>query len=426
MDGRESEEAMTPNRTEAETRRAAVPGGRGSGWAPLGILLALTLLAPALLTPALLAGQTAGQTARSYTLYVAAESDDIVEKIRFGPDGFEHLKSIPVGSWPTEVEGPHGLVVSPDGKHWYVSLAHVTPGPFGTVQKYDAETDELLGEAELGMFPATMAVSPSTGLLYVVNFNLHGDMVPSTISVVETGSMAEVARVETGVMPHGARMDRRGARLYQVNMMDDELVEVDAYRMRILRRLALSEHAPSARAAGGPSNESRHGGHGEGADDPPEGGGHRADPDLLVKPTWVTPPTPQGRVYVAGNGKNVIFEVDLESWTITRRWDDTAKGPYNIDVTPDGKLMAVTYKSDKAVGFWDLGTGEEVARVATLRPVPHGVVITPDGRYAFVSIEGIGGEPGSVEAYDLRTLQRVDQIEIAKQAGGIALWRAEP
>ncbi len=62
------------------------------------------------------------------------------------------------------------------------------------------------------MFPATLVVSPSTGLLYVVNFNLHGDIEPSSISVVEAETMIEVAQIPTGIMPHGARLDAKGAR----------------------------------------------------------------------------------------------------------------------------------------------------------------------------------------------------------------------
>lgn len=351
---------------------------------------------------------------RSYWLYVAAESDDVVEKIVFNPaSGFRLDKSIPVGSWPTETEGPHGLRVSPDGRWWFVSLAHGQPGPGGVLVKYDTETDSWQGEAELGMFPATMDISPSIGLVYVVNFNLHGLHEPSTISVVEPDSMSEVGRIDTGVMPHGARMDRRGTRLYQVNMMSDNLVEVDAYRMQVTRVLPLSENGS---AHVGPMAGAGHEGHDMDSDMPPQ---------PLVKPTWVTSPTPQGKLYVAGNGAARILEIDAESWSIERVFENTGAGPYNLDVNADGTLLGVTYKGDKAVGFWDLEKGEEAARIPTLRPVPHGIVISSDGRYAFVSIEGIGGEPGSVEAYDLETLERVDNIDIAKQAGGIVLWKVE-
>ena len=53
----------------------------------------------------------------------------------------------------------------------------------------------------------------------------------------------------------------------------------------------------------------------------------------------------------------------------------------------------------------------------------HGVSISPDSRYAFVSVEGIGKEPGAVEVFDLKTLKPIAIAEIGKQAGGIAFWK---
>jgi len=367
------------------------------------------------------------QAQNTYTFYVAAESDDVVEKISFGPGGLRLVKSIQVGSWPTEIEGPHGLAVSPDGSTWYLSLAHGQPGPFGSVVKYATEDDAWLGEVEVGMFPATMAISPSIGLLYVANFNLHGLPNPSSISVIDPESMSEVGRVDVGVMPHGARMNREGTRLYSVNMMDDVLVEIDAYRMEITRRLGLTlqathqldgthERHTAERAAA----EGEMGGAG-GMGEMEMGGMEMMD---KVKPTWATAPTANGKIYVAANGGAKIMEIDVDKWVVEREFE-TPAGPYNLDVSADGKLLAVTYKSSKSVGFWDLESGEEAGRIATLRPIPHGIVISPDGRYAFATIEGIGGEPGSVEAYDLTTFERVANLDIGKQAGGIAFWKMQ-
>lgn len=386
--------------------------------APLTVSAAATPLngtAPAATTP---------QAQQTYTFYVAAESDDIVEKVEFSNGSLRLVRSIEVGAWPTETEGPHGLAVSPDGEYWYLSLAHGQPGPNGSVVKYSTSDDALIGEVEVGMFPATMAVSPSIGLLYVVNFNLHGLPEPSSVSVVDPESMTEVGRVGVGVMPHGARMNAQGSKLYSVNMMDDVLVEIDAYRLEVSRELGLSMHAAhhldstgdrqmNERAAQGGAAAAA----GEHTGMAMESLGEMVAP--TVKPTWATPPTADGKLYVAGNGAAKILEIDLESWTISREFE-TPAGPYNLDVSADGTLLAATYKSSKSVGFWNLETGEEVGRVDTLRPIPHGIIITPDGRYAFATIEGIGGEPGSVEAYDLTTFERVANLDVAKQAGGIA------
>ncbi len=370
-------------------------------------------------------GQASAQ-GNTYWMYVAAESDDVVEKLAFTPgSGFRHVKSVGVGIWPAETEGPHGLALSPDGSYWFVSIAH--GNPFGLLFKYATEDDAYVADTKLGLFPATMSVSPSTGLLFAANFNLHGDHVPSTISVVETESMTEVAQIPTGVMPHGSRMNARGSRQYTVAMMNDELREIDAYKLRTSRVLPLSENAPSWQHYQETGNGLADEGHAMSDDSMAsmDHDGHHEMKPPLVKPTWATQVTPQGMVYVAGNGNTTIYEVDVEAWKVARTFEGTGKGVYNLDVTADGKILVGTYKGARAVGIWDTESGEELARIDTLRPIPHGVVISPDGKYAFVTIEGIGGEPGSVEAYSLETLGRVGNIDIGKQAGGIVFWKAE-
>ena len=329
------------------------------------------------------AAETPEPPARSYYVYVCAESEDEVALVRYGPGGAEVVKTIAVGSYPNEIEGPHGITVDPDGRHWYVSIAHGLP--FGSVHKYETGTDAWVGDVTLGLFPATLDVSPATGLLFAVNFNLHGGMEPSSISAVEVDTMAEVARIDTGVMPHGSRLSRDGTRHYSVNMMGGDLVELDALGFEIARRLPLGDG---------------------------------------VQPTWVTAPTADGIAYVTGNNVARVFEIDLRAWRILRTFE-TGAGPYNLDVTPDGATLVATYKGGDAVGFWDLASGVERARVSTTRTIPHGVAITPDGRYAFVTLEGVGSDPGTVEVFHVPTAERVGVVDIGKQAGGIAFWKTD-
>ena len=184
-------------------------------------------------------------------------------------------------------------------------------------------------------------------------------------------------------------------------MMSDELIELDAGTFEVTRRLLLTD------GTGGVARV--------------RADGHHA---AVTKPTWVQPHPTEPRAYVALNGSAQAVEVDLESWRVRRRFP-TARGPYNLEVTPDGATLVVTYKGAAAVGLWDLESGEEVARVPTTRTVTHGVVVSPDGRYAFVSNEGVGSESGTVDAIDLGTRQRVATAEIGLQAGGIAFWKLE-
>jgi DNA-binding beta-propeller fold protein YncE len=268
--------------------------------------------------------------AHTYYVYAAAESEDEVAIVRFGPGGVEVVETITVGSFPAEVEGPHGLSVDPDGRHWYVSIAHGLP--YGSVHKYETETNAWVADVGLGLFPATLDVSPSTGLLYAVNFNLHGPLEPSTISVVEVKTMAEVARVETGIRPHGGRLNADGSFFYSVSMMDFQLVELDAFSFEITRTLSLGEG---------------------------------------VMPTWVTRPTAAGRVYVTGNNVAKVFEVDLDTWAI-RRTFDTGAGPYNLDVTPDGATLVATYKGGALSGSGIYAVGQKRRAPRQAEPSPTG------------------------------------------------------
>ena len=333
-----------------------------------------------------------------YRVYVACESADEVHRIAFDGKHAKVEKVIEVGYQPTDIEGPHGLTVGPQGKYWYLSIAHGKP--FGLLYKYRTDTDELVGECELGMFPATMQISPATGLLYCVNFNLHGRMLPSTVSIVDPDAMVEVARTVTGSMPHGSRLSKDGRLHYSCAMMSGELYEIDAMSFNVTRSLQLDINLPKNHAS-------------------------------EAKPTWVSP-HPSGRyLYAALNGKATIVEVDTERWAVRRRFP-TGKGPYNLDISADGKRMVATYKGEGAIGIWDLNENPtrknsdaaklELARIKTTRGVTHGVVISPDGKYAFVTSEGKNSQSGSLDVFDLRANKLVATAPVSLQAGGIAFF----
>jgi DNA-binding beta-propeller fold protein YncE len=136
-------------------------------------------------------------------------------------------------------------------------------------------------------------------------------------------------------------------------------------------------------------------------------------------------PSPDGRkAWVACNKNREVVEIDLERWLVTRRFG-TGAGPYNLDVTPDGATLVVTYKGDHAVGVFDLDDGSERAAVSSSRRIPHGVAVSPDSRYAFISVEGVGNDPGTVDVIDLELGQRVASADVGRQAGGIGFWKME-
>ena len=60
-------------------------------------------------------------------MYVASEAADKITLVRFGPDGTFVDREIPTGMMPTDIDGPHGLAVSPDKAYYFVSIAHGQP-----------------------------------------------------------------------------------------------------------------------------------------------------------------------------------------------------------------------------------------------------------------------------------------------------------
>lgn len=376
----------------------------------LALLVAAPLIQPAAATR---------QPDKDYLVYVVCESADKIARVRFGPGGARVEREIATGPHPTDIDGPHGIVFSPDKQFYYVSLGHGRP--FGSVWKYSAKDDSVVGRVTLGMFPATMDVTPDGIFLYVVNFNLHGDMKPSSVSIVATDEMQEIARVATCTMPHGSRINPEGTRQYSACMMNDLLVEIDASTLRASRHFLLTKGKElGMKGAPAPHNRGQAAGH--------DASGHGMEPpragDTGCSPTWAQPSADGRFVYVACNKSDEIVEIDSSAWKVTRRLA-ARPGVYNLAVTKNGRLIA-TNKRDQSVSIIDLTSGREMARIPAKRKVIHGAVVSPDDRYAFISVEGIGSEPGTVEVIDLDAMKTVATVDVPRQAAGIDFYKTEP
>ncbi len=344
---------------------------------------------------------------RDYLVFVASEGNDQISLVRFGPAGARVERQRTMGTNRTELVGPHGLAVSPDGKWYYVTTAHGMPN--GALWKFSTANDEQAGRTELSLFPATIHMAPGGHYAWVVNFNLYGDMVPSTVSVVYTDPMIEIKRIPTCVMPHGSRLSPDGSRHYSACMMNDVLIEIDAARMEVSRYFMLgkgTEHGMS----GSPGTMAMRNAEGHG---------------INCSPTWAQPSADGKTVWVACNKASELVEVDVGSWSMRRRIP-AGDGVYNLAVTRDGRFLVGTNKRGKSVSVFDTASGAELARISTARRLPSGLVISPDDRYAFVTLEGVGSEPGTVEIIDLRARVRVGSVNVGQQAGGIDFWKTEP
>jgi DNA-binding beta-propeller fold protein YncE len=339
---------------------------------------------------------------QDYLVYVVSESADKITLLRFGPHGITKEHETHIGVMPVDINGPHGIAVSPDKEYFYVAVGHGQPD--GSLWKFKTGTDQLVKYIPLGMFPATTDISKDGEFVYVANANFHGEMAPSSISIVATDGMAEVARVTTCTMPHGSRLNPQGTKHYSACMMDDMLAEIDTSKFDVSRHFMLSA------------------GKEMGVDGAPHG--QMKMSDLTCVPTWAQPSNDGSEVYVACNKSNDIVAIDVASWKLARRFP-AGNGVYNLAMTHDGRLIA-TNKRGQSVSIFDPKTGKELAHLPTKRKVVHGAVVTPDNRYAFISVEGVGAEPGTVEVIDLDAMKTVATLDVGSQAAGIDFWKNEP
>ena len=377
--------------------------------APPALPAALRPSDPAPLRPSVPAPST------TYYLYVVSEGSDKVQLLKFGPGGFVLDHSFTTGMMPTDPDGPHGVAVAPDGKHYFVSTGHGTP--YGRIWKYATGSDTPEGQTELGLFPATVSVSPDGYIAYVVNFNPFGEKVPSSVSVVATEEMQEIAKVTTCVMPHGSRLSPDGKRHYSACMVDDLAVEIDTRTLKVSRHFMVTKGKEKGAMGAPTAQPASHdmGGHGT---EPPKPG------EVACSPTWAQPSSDGRRLFVACNKSNEVVVIDVAGWKLLDRWA-AGEGVYNLAVTHDGRLLLATNKRGQSMSVFDARSGKELKRLATLRKVVHGVAVSPDDKYAFVSVEGKGSEPGTVEAIDLRALATVGTVDVGPMAGGVDVWKAE-
>jgi YVTN family beta-propeller protein len=374
--------------------------------------LTLTFLAAALASST--AAAQAPAPSFNYKLGIVSESGDIVTWLQPGLNSLTVDHVVPVGVMPADIDGPHNITMSPDMQFYYVSVAHGTP--YGSLWKMAVQGDTLAGRAPLEMFPTTISVTPDGELAFVANSDFYGDH-PRTnvVSVVHTPSMTTVSNIAACDMPHGVKVNHAGSKVYISCMHSDELLELDVGDLRISRR------APTGTghqmAAGDTHQMAGMSGSSTPAPaTPAPAGGHEC------APTFVSVSADDKTLFVACNYGNSVQVWDAASMTMTREIP-VGTGAYNIEPSPDGNLVIVTNKKAQSVSLIDTRTWTEVARIPTSKKIVHGVAYSPDGRYAYISAESIGADPGSVDMIDLSTKQVVATVAVPSQPTGITVLR---
>ena len=361
----------------------------------------LVLVAAAAFAPAAVAQE------QKYRVGVVSESGDIVTWLK--PVGATLVvdRVVPVGIMPADIDGPHNITVAPDMKSYFITIAHGVP--FGTLWRLDAGNDSLIGKATVELFPTTIAITPDGEFAFVANSDFHGDRPRvNVVSIVHVPTMAKITDLPACDMPHGVKVNHAGTFAYVSCMNSDEILEVDIGTFAIARRVKTGKGHDMNKMAAGPAHAQ-----------------HQAPATLADKEcagTFVSVSADDKTLYVACNYGNTVQVWDAASLSLTREIP-VGPGAYNVEPAPDGSIAIVTNKKDQSFSIIDLKTLAEVARIKTAKKIVHGIAFSPDSRYAYVSQESIGSDPGAIDVVDLATRKVASSIAIPAQPTGVTILK---
>jgi YVTN family beta-propeller protein len=235
--------------------------------------------------------------------------------------------------------------------------------------------------------------------------------------------MTKVTDLTACDMPHGVKVNHAGTRVYVSCMHSDEILELDPGTVEIVRRVKLGMGHQMPAGSGGHASHGPPGGTApaapprKGQDVPPT-----ADLTKECAATYVSVSSDDSRIYVACNYGNELQVYDTNTLKLVKAVPLGA-GSYNVEPSPDGSLVIVTNKKDQSISIVDTRTLAELARVKTTKKIVHGVAYSPDGKYAYISQESIGADPGAVDVIDLASRTVVSTIPVPAQPTGITILR---
>lgn len=320
-------------------------------------------------------------------LFVGLESEDAVAVV--DPAAGSVLEKIPVGISTEDTEGVHALTVSPDGAFYYISMAH--GWPYGSVWKMTTATDSLVARTEVGLFPATMALTPDGTWLFVANYNLHGDPRLDSVSAIHTPTMTEVRKIPVCTKPHGMVASHDGRYVYASCTKDDVLKKIAVETLSVVDSTNVRTDADRAANA-------------------------------VCYPAGLALSKDDKTLFVACHKHDEIRTMPTDRFGTITGSIPTGKGPYLIQVEPSGERLWVPNRNGGSYTVIDVATAEPVATRPSSASHPHTFAFAPDGA-VYLSMESQAVVPGAVDVIDPETLETRRSIEIGLQATGVG-WVA--
>ena len=346
-------------------------------------LLSLLLL-PALL---LVAGPVPSQ-AQSPKVYVCNQGEATVSIIDMASQTVETTVDLKERGF-SENAKPHHVVAEPDGAYWYVTLIGAN-----TILKFNRD-NEIVDRITSFEVPGLMALHGPSDRLYAGRSMSAVDP-PSSLGVIDRAAMTVEEEIDTFFpRPHPISVTDDGRHAFVASLATNQLMGMNT--------------------ESGETTLTRLGG----------------DTQTLVQFAM----TPDGSTLIAGGqrtGQLLVFDASqAPSLTVTDTLQ-VGQQPWHPVISADGTTAYVPNKMSHTVSVVDL---TNPAVTATIEgeglAQPHGTVLSPDGRYLFVSNNNRDGtytpsgdnpDAGTVTVIDTQTNEITKVIEVGTYPTGIGTY----
>jgi YVTN family beta-propeller protein len=237
---------------------------------------------------------------------------------------------------------PHHAQVEPDGSYWYLTMIGA-----GKVVKFD-RANRIVGSVSLEV-PGLLSLDPTGGLL-IVGRSMSAVNPPKRIAVIRRSDMTLVEEHEVFFpRPHALVVDPRGEYVYVASLGVNQLasVRIEDGQSQLID------------VEGGPQSFTQ----------------------------FAVSPDGRWLVVTAQTGNQLlVYDVTNPAKPVFAKAVPMAKGPFEPVFTHDGKSVFVTNLDANLVSVVDVASWAVTGTIESAGfGQPHGVALSPDGRYLFVS-----------------------------------------
>lgn len=336
------------------------------------------------------ASSSGAQVDDGHVLFVGLESEDAVAIV--DPQAGAVIRKIPVGISTEDIEGVHALIASPDGEHYYLSIAH--GWPYGSVWKFTTAQDSLVARANVGLFPATTAITPDGMWLFVANYNLHGDPQKDTVSVIHTPTMTEVQQIPVCTKPHGLVASHDGTTVYVSCTRDNVLRKISVQSLSVVDSTNVLTEQDQAE-------------------------------NKVCYPAGLALSKDDERLFIACHKHAEVRVMPTDQFGTLTKAIPVGAGPYLLKVDPTGERLYVPNRDDQSYTVIDVASETPIATKPSSATHPHTFAFGPDGT-VYLSMESHAVVPGAIDVIDPKALETIRSIEVGLQATGVGAVSLPP